>query len=469
MSSKFLAKLIEPLIVDLMRQSKIPGLAIGIIKEGKPFYSKGFGARDLKKNIPMDVDTLFGIGSMSKSFTSFAVMQLVEQGKIDLQAPVKKYIDFKLGDKKNPIKIHHLLSHSSGFPELHGTIVNILKSLGSYEHVVPMSDSKDFMLHVNGATAENVDEPDKVFLYNNDMFACLGLIVESVTGMKFEEYVRKNIFKPLNMNRTTYLREDYENDDNAMLGYLPLDEKGNLKPSDPPFDRFIYAPGGILSSINELQKYLIALMDGGKVGSNQIIQESSISQMWTPYNKTPEGTSYGSGENWYCYGWMKEKDFFGYEVIHHGGNVLTSSAMAMMIPELKMGVVIGINRDGSGLLGPLAHGILAILLGKDLNEAVPLLKAQATLSKIVGEYAIYKGLQTLTVTLEDMVLYATFERPLAPKPQKFPIAVDDFEDLKFHIPMAIPGITMKGQAFIHEDTGKVDIVVDRYHFHKIRG
>ena len=468
MSSKYLAKIIEPLIVDLMRQSKIPGLALGIIKDGQSFYSKGFGARNLERNVPMDADTLFGIGSISKSFTSLAIMQLVEQGKVDLQAPVKKYIDFRLGDKKNPIKVHHLLSHSSGFPELHGSIVNLMRSLGSYEHVIPMSDRDDYLLHINGAKAEAVDEPDKVFLYNNDLFTCAGLIVEAISGVPFEEYVRENIFKPLKMNRTTYLREDYENDNNVMRGYLPIDVKGNLKSSDPPLDKFVYAAGGILSSVNEMQNYLIALMNGGTVDDTHIIKETSLNQMWSPYNKIPEGTSYGKGESWYGYGWVVEKDFFGHQIIQHGGNALTSSAMAAMIPELKMGVIVGVNRDAGGILGPLAHGVLALLLGKDIAEAVPLLQIQAKLSKLVGEYAIYKGLQTLSITLEDMIMYAKFKYPLAPKEQVYPVAIDDFDNLTFHIPIAVPGMTMKGKINIDEESGKIDIVVDRYHFHKIK-
>lgn len=468
MSSKFLAKIIEPLIVDLMRQSKIPGLAVGVIQVGKSIYSKGFGARNLERNLPLEPSTLVGIGSISKSFTSLAIMQLVEQGKVELQAPVKKYIEFKLGDKKNPIKVHHLLSHSSGIPELHGTIVNLVRSLGSNEHVIPMSNISDYMLHINGAINEAVDEPDKVFLYNNDMFTCLGLIVESVSEMPFEKYIRENILRPIGMNRTTYLREDYESDENSMVGYLLLDEKGNLRPSPPPINKFMYAAGGLLSSVEEMQKYLITLMNGGKINGTQVIQESSINQMWSPYNKIPEDTAYGMGETWYGYGWMIEKDFFGYQVIHHGGNALTSSAMALMIPELKMGVVIEVNRDGGGLLGPLAHGILAILLGKDINEAVPLLKVQATLQKLVGEYAIYKGLQTLSISLENAILYATIQEPFAPLPKKYPIAIDSQEDLTFHIPIAFPNMTMKGQAFIDEKTGKVNLVVDRYHFHKIK-
>ena len=465
MSSKFLERIIEPLIVNLMQQLKFPGLALSVIKDGKPFYAKGFGARNLKKNIPCDENTLFGIGSISKSFTALGIMQLVEQGKIDLQSPVKKYIDFKLGDKNNPIKVHHLLSHSTGFPELFGTIVALTRRLGFIDNIIPMSSWNDYMLFINGAGTEVVDIPDKCFFYNNDMFACLGLIIEKVSGMRVEEYIRENILKPLGMNRTTYLREDYDGDNNTITNYLPPDEEGNLKESDPPIDKFVYAAGGLLSSVNELQNYLIALMNEGKRGESQILQKSSIDKMWEPYNKTPE--PYGHGEAWYGYGWIVEKDFFGYEVIQHGGSVLTASAMVAMIPEIKMGVIIGVNCDSQGLLGPLAHGILAILLGKDINEAVPLLQVQNKLNKLVGKYATYKGLQSLEIFLENGILYAKIPYPYLPKPTILPLAPENIDELKFFVPIAFPGMKMKGQFFIDEKTSEIRLLVDRYNFHKI--
>ena len=179
MSSKFLERKIEPLIVKLMQQSKLPGLALSVIKDGKPFYAKGFGARNLKKNIPFDEDTLFGIGSISKSFTALGIMQLVEQGKIDLQSPVKKYIDFKLGDKNNPIRVHHLLSHSTGFPELLGTIVALTRRMGFIENIIPMSSWNDYLLFLNGAGKEVIDIPDKCFFYNNDYI--LKILIKRVT------------------------------------------------------------------------------------------------------------------------------------------------------------------------------------------------------------------------------------------------------------------------------------------------
>ena len=110
---KKVIEMIENFIIEVMRHTKIPGLSLAIVKDGSLEYANGFGARQLDGNLPMTEDTLIGIGSISKSFTALAIMQLVQQGKIDLKAPVATYLEFNLGSKKNPITVHHLLSHSS--------------------------------------------------------------------------------------------------------------------------------------------------------------------------------------------------------------------------------------------------------------------------------------------------------------------------------------------------------------------
>ena len=101
---KKVIEMIENFIIEVMRQTKIPGLSIAIVKDGNLEYANGFGAKCLDGNLPMTADTLIGIGSISKSFTALAIMQLVEQGKIDLREPVNNYIDFKLGSKKKSNK-----------------------------------------------------------------------------------------------------------------------------------------------------------------------------------------------------------------------------------------------------------------------------------------------------------------------------------------------------------------------------
>ncbi len=464
--SKELFDMIDRLIINLMGETKIPGLAIGIVKDGEPFYTKGFGARNLEKNLPFTPDTLFGIGSISKSFTALSINQLAEQGKIDLHEPVRKYINFKLGKRKNPITIHHLLSHSSGIPELHATILTLIRSLGSLDSIIPMSSWDDFLLHINGAEKEIFDEPGKCYFYNNDAFACLGLIIEEVTNMKFEDYIRKNILNPLEMKRSTYLKIDYEKDNNVMTGYLPSDDDKPLRATPPPFDKIMYPAGGLLSSVREMQNYIIALLNKGKFKDKQIIQKSSLDKIWTPHTKLPAGTSYGEGDAWYCYGWTLEKDFFEQTLIHHGGNALTSSGFLAIHPVEKMGIIIGVNCSIQVVLGVIVRGLLALLLGKDINQAIPIINAQRKLSLLTGKYAIYKGLQTLEILLENGILFLKIKYPLTSKPLIVSLACENLEELKFYVPFAIPNQKINVQ-FLIDKKGKVHLLIDRYYFHKL--
>ncbi|MHA2334173.1 MAG: serine hydrolase domain-containing protein, partial [Candidatus Hodarchaeales archaeon] len=100
-------QMLERYLIDIMKDMKIPGLTLGVVSRGETVYIKGFGARNLTYNLPMTPETLFGIGSITKSFTAVAIHQLVEQGKLNLNDPVKSHIDFKLGSEENPITIHH--------------------------------------------------------------------------------------------------------------------------------------------------------------------------------------------------------------------------------------------------------------------------------------------------------------------------------------------------------------------------
>ncbi len=460
--------MIDNLLVSVMKQVKIPGLCVGIIENGEVAYASGYGARNMEKNLPMTADTLYGIGSTTKSFTAMAIMQLVEQGKIDLNDPLKKYLNFKLGSRKDPIKIHHALSHSSGLPALNGAVMAITRGLGVIDPSFPMSSKKDFMININGAVKEIFSEPGKNFFYNNDMYTLLGLIIEEVSNMTYEEYIKENILKPLGMNRSLFSKEDFEKAENKITGYIQEGPDSPIKGFMPPFDAFLYPPGGLLSSVNEMMNYMKAYMNGGSFNGNQVLQKTSIDQMWTQHIKIPDETSYlMTDKGGYGYAWMCE-EFFGTKFIHHGGNITTSSGMCAMLPEQKMGVVMGVNREPGPVLGALTKGILALLLGKDINQAIPLLVVQKKLEQLTGKYLLYNGLMPGEVTLKDGILFFKIQPPIpGSSPMELPLAVENLDELKFYVPIAFPGQRVNVQFFIDEQTGKVHVTGERYYWHKV--
>lgn len=450
-------EMIENLIGDYMRKLKVLGLSVGIILNGKSIYAGGFGARNLEHNLPMTEDTLFGIASMSKSFCALAIMQLVEQGKVDLNAPVGNYINFKLGIEEKPITVHHLLCHTSGLPELQAGSAARAK-----ENFIPMSSDKDFLLFVNRAKEELFANPGELFMYNNDMYICLGLIVEKVSGVKFEEYVRKNILNPLGMERSTYLNQKFLNDNNVVTGYVISNDGKSTKEYDLKRSHITYACGGLYSSVNELQKYLICLMNEGMVDGKQIVKNSSLGKMWTSYITPP--SIYGKG---YGYGFYIDSDFFGYQHIAHGGNIQPSGGYFGMIPEKNMAVIVGQIPSPTILPKTLVRGILATLLGKNINEAVPIIATLEKIERLLGNYSSY-GRTHLKLELEGgTFLKATIKPSGGGRPTVLPVIVKDLDNLKFYAPTAYPGMNIDIQGKINSKTGKIIVQADRYVFHKI--
>jgi CubicO group peptidase (beta-lactamase class C family) len=451
-------KKLENMIMDLMIQSNIPGFSIGIIMNGQPIYTRGFGQRSLEKKLPMTDDTLFGIGSVSKSFTALAIMQLVEKGKIKLDNPIDKFFDIDISDKKYPITIKHMLSHSSGIPDL-GTVVGALVRLDKNRPpILPIGSTKDIITYFNKFKELVRFKPNEMFFYNNDMYYLLGAIVEKISGVRFAEYVKKNIFDPIGMNRTTYLKEGLENDpkNDVMTGYIFDSDQKGLKPTPFPHDPLIDPPGGILSSINEMLLYASMMLNNGKIGDKAIISGKSIETLWEPIIYTP----YGQGEKpRYCLGWMREDDFLGETLIHHGGNVGVSSAFLALIPSKKIGVIVGGNLDNA--VGPqISRAVLAGLLGKKPEEAVSVIGTLEKIKPILGNYATFGGTVKAELKMEGFVLVAKINS--WGREQSYPLQVDNLEELTFRVPMIDPTISRNRiKIHINKEKNEIFATIDR--------
>lgn len=451
-------KKLENMIIDLMIQSNIPGFSVGIILNGQPLYTRGFGQRSLEKKLPMTPDTLFGIGSVSKSFTALAIMQLFEKGKLKLDDSIDKHFDVDISDKKDPITIKHMLSHSSGIPDLGAVIGSLVRLDKNRPPILPIGSTKDIVSYFNKFKELIRFKPNEMFFYNNDMYYLLGALVEKISGIPFADYVIKNIFEPIGMTRTSYYAEQLENDPkkDVMTGYIFDTNEIALKPTPFPHDRLVDAPGGILSSINDMLLYTAMMMNNGKAGENTIISAKSIETLWEPIIYTP----YGQGENpQYCSGWMREEDFFGETLIHHGGNVGVSSAFLALIPSKKIGVIVGGNLDNA--IGPqISRAILAGLLGKKPEEAVPIIGALGKIKPILGTYATFGGGVKIELTMDNFVLIAKLNS--YGRERSIPLQVINLDELTFSIPVIEPSISsMKFKVYIDKEKNEIFATVDR--------
>jgi len=448
-------------VPEMMREAGLPGFSIAIVREGTTVYAEGFGARDPQKNLPATPDTLYGIGSITKSFVAIAILQLAEQGRLSLDDPVSRHVPLELGLPGKPITIRHLLTHSPGFPNLGTSTVLISRGLGS-DTGVPMSSADDFYRFVNGAKGEIVFAPGEHFFYNNAAWRILGSIVQKASGLPFHRYVKERILTPLGMKRSTL--------DTAVAfadaDHLIPTRRGKDGPEPAPFPypnpeanpgfSFLSAAGGVLSSVNEMTLYVNALIDQGRYPGGRLVGPESMTQMQTLQIET--GDSY-FGTTGYGFGLRIMMDFLGYKQVSHGGSISVSTAHMAFIPDLKLGVVMMGNGPGMAY-GTIAESLFALMLGRDPDEALPGNRIRKRMDRLVGDYATYRGLETLKVTRRGGLLYMGEGdgpgTPLIPEDPNY--ASPRFYTLRDGLKSPVE--------FRRRDDGTLILLVDRYVFHK---
>ena len=449
----------EQRITTLMQQMKIPGLSIAVTKEQEIIYAKGFGCRNLERNLPATTETSYGIGSCAKAVTCFAIMILHEQGKLSIDDPISKHIPVKLGSEENPIRIRHLMSHSSGIPNLGFAEILIFRLAAPQEEkFVPFASKNDFYLHINGAQSEIVDIPEKRYFYFNGGFAMLGEIIEAVTKMEYEDFIKEEIFKPLKMKNATFIREEFEKIEDRMTPYFV--QKGKPIKTDHTFDPYIYPGGGLICSVKEFSNFLIMLNNKGTFEEKQLVKPESIEQMFSMSIERPGGFY---GETGYGFGIVIHNNFLGTKLCAHGGSTGLSSANFALIPELKIGVVTEAN-VGFHMGGSICQTILAMLMEKNPEKEIPIYQIQKKIESFTGKYETYKGINKLSVVQREGMLFAESEVlgmkrsvPLIPLDDK----LESNEFYTYSLGNKTP-VTFE----IKED-GKIELFIERNYYHKV--
>lgn len=392
-------------VPELMREGQLPGFSVAIVENGKTVYAEGFGARDPKRNLPATPATLYGIGSVTKSFVAIAIFQLAEQGKLSLDDPVSRHVPLELGLPGTPITIRSLLTHSPGFPNLGTSTVLISRGLGS-DTGIPMSSAADFYRFVNGASDEIVFPPGEHFFYNNAAWRMLGHIVQERSGLPFHRYVKERILDPLGMKRSTLDTAVAFRDADHLVPHRR--GKAGAEPAPFPYPNpednlgfsFLSAAGGILSSVDEMGLYLNAQIEQGRHPGGRLASQQAFAQMQALQLETGEGYF---GKTGYGYGLNVTPDFLGHKLVWHGGSVSVSTAHLAFIPDLKLGIVMMGNGPGIAY-GGVAESVFALMLGRD-PEALPGNQVRKRMDRLLGEYATYRGLETLKVTRRGGLLY----------------------------------------------------------------
>ncbi|MCX6163261.1 MAG: serine hydrolase [Ignavibacteriae bacterium] len=340
----------EQYVENAMKDWKVQGCAVAIVKNGKIVYTKGFGFRDVKNNLPVTPSTLFAIGSCSKAFTSASVCLMVDEGKIDFDKPVITYYpNFKLQDDyiTTHITIRDLLCHRSGLPR---------HDFAWY--------GADNLTRKDIVEALRYLEPSKgfreVWQYQNGMFTTAGYLVEVVSGEKWENIVAKQIFEQLGMKSSNFsVNESQKSTDFAK----PYTERKDVVKEIPFRSLDAMGPAGsINSNVTDMANWIIMQINGGKFNDKQIISDASLRQTQTPQMIVPSLINDEVFYNMYGMGWMITS-YRGHLRLEHGGNIDGFSASVCFLPRDSIGIVVLTNMDGTMLTSVARNYAIDKLLG----------------------------------------------------------------------------------------------------------
>jgi CubicO group peptidase (beta-lactamase class C family) len=366
---------LTPFIQEVMEAFDLPGFAIGVVKGSEVVYARGFGYKNIDTKEPVTTTTLFHMASISKPFVATAIMQLVEQGKIDLEAPVTAYLPyFKLDDERyTDITIQQMLSHVSGMPDVE-----------DYEWDNPQYDEGALERYVRSLTNKRMRfDSGKRYAYSNMAFECLGDVIAKVSGMSFADYEKKYILDPSGMKDSTFLKPEHL-PENWASGHLRTIR--TFAWEGYPYNRRHGPSSTLHSNAIEMCNWAIMNMKRGTHAGQQILEPTSYDLLWKPWFKIGGKDSDDAvGLSWFLGSHRGEK------TISHGGGDTGFNSYLILVPEKSSAVVVLCNyipapirylgeasldmvlgHEPMGFMPPVSVPVLRALSEKGLEEAVAL-------------------------------------------------------------------------------------------------
>jgi len=332
--------LVQRVALEELQASKTPGAAVAVVLGDQVVFSHGYGLASVDTGAPLTPDMLFRLGSTTKMFTASAVVGLALEGKLDLNAPVSRYIS-GLDPTIGQLTANQLLSHTSG---LHDE--------------APMFGSHDDAALGNGIHAWKADflfaPPGRIYSYSNPGYWLAGYLAETVSGKLYADVIAERIFAPLGMQRST-LRP-------AMAMTWPLAQGHEIRDGHPAVIRPAadnasgWPAGSIFSSALELSRFVIAFMNDGRLDGRQVLPQKLIAIMSSPHAEIP------GGDQHYGYGFELSASR-GVHWVEHGGSRAGYGSTIRMVPDRKFAVIIVANRSGSGmpkLADAISEAVLAL-------------------------------------------------------------------------------------------------------------
>jgi len=394
---------VDQLVEEAMIKFNVAGVAVGICKDGYIIHAKGYGVKSVETKEKVNEHTSFAIASNSKAFTTAALAMLVEEGKLSWQDRVIDHIpEFKMYNNyvTRNFNIQDLLTHRSGL------------GLGAGDLQI-WPDGSDFTMADILINFQHF-EPESAFRtrydYDNILYLVAGELIKRVSGVSWETFVKKRIIDPLNMDNSSTLPPRLSDLENLATPHLA--ENGVLRtiPNyelDP--EKINGAASGILSNVDDLCRWMLVHLNGGRYGDNlekQLFSGDSQREMWTIHTtrKVDTNPRYNSHFAGYGLGW-RLADLNGYMSVYHGGDLNGMLSKTIMIPDLKLGVVVLTNSyyGGEGVYEAVSQTIVDSYLGLDDNCWIEKYHGAFQNQSGNGEVVVDKVWETVEAVNEDHI------------------------------------------------------------------
>ena len=352
------AKQIDSLTALVLKTFNVPGIAVGVVKNGKLIHAKGYGVSNLNTGKKVDENTLFGVASNSKAMTAAVLGQLVDEGKIKWDDRVTDYIpEFKMYDPyvTDAFTIRDLLTHRSGL------------GLGAGD-LMMFPDGSNFtkkdIIH-NIRYLKPVSAFRTKYDYDNNLYIVAGEVAERVSGIKWEDLVEQRIMNPLGMQKSAASLYRLKDNSNAVRPHAPVN--GKLQVLDIDWSESANAAGGIWSNVTDWSKWVIAQMNHGKYGAgldNKVFSSEVHEETWTPQTIIKTGTAapYNTHFAAYGLGWFLS-DVKGYKQVTHTGGLAGMVTQVVMFPELQLGIIVFTNQQSGAAFNAISRTIQDSYLG----------------------------------------------------------------------------------------------------------
>jgi CubicO group peptidase (beta-lactamase class C family) len=359
----------EGLIPYALRRNDITGAVVAVVKDGQLLFAEGYGYADLKTRKPVDADrTLFRPGSVSKLFTWTAVMQQVERGKLNLDADINTYLDFKIPEAYGkPITMRHCMTHTPGFEE---TVTDLF--VGKPEQLYPL---RDYLIKRMPA---RIFPPGQVVAYTNYCTTLAGYIVERLSGERFADYVANHILKPLSMAHSTFVQPLPKPLQPDMATGYKTASGGEIV----EFESIQAAPAGALTApATDMARFMMSFMGGS---TTQVLKPETIKQMFT------RNHTLAPGLNGFDLGFYEE-DRNGHRIVGHGGDTTAFHSDLHLILDANTGFFISMNASGKeGASHYMREAIFRAFLDRYFPRVTPdertVASPMADAARVAGSY-----------------------------------------------------------------------------------